>query len=310
MGGFECRLGARQSRVDFHVGVLQRITPNLPENFRAHPAWRFMDDFCREWVEPGSALERGISHVVLEFDIRLHAAPVPVPCVFLALKPEVSRDAQGLIEIILRKLGVPHASGLRAMVRRCLDALPSGAGISYLGAMVSRATELIRLNVAGMAPDIFLDYLGRIGWTGPVNELDSSARRAMAHVDYIELAFDLSDVVLPRIGLECFLRKQPPEEPRWPALLDHLVAEELCSRAKRQALLSWPGLLQRSTLPGAWPRSLMWGELFLQDRAWSVFMRRLNHVKLVHEAGRPVEAKAYLGFGHYWIDRESMASSF
>jgi hypothetical protein len=54
----------------------------------------------------------------------------------------------------------------------------------------------------------------------------------------------------------------------------------------------------------------MWGELFLQDRAWSVFMRRLNHVKLVHEAGRPVEAKAYLGFGHYWIDRESMASSF
>jgi hypothetical protein len=48
----------------------------------------------------------------------------------------------------------------------------------------------------------------------------------------------------------------------------------------------------------------MWSDLFLADRAQSLFVRRLNHVKLVYEAGRPVEAKAYLSFGHHWLDRE------
>jgi hypothetical protein len=310
MGGFECRLGTRQSRVDFHVAFFQQITPNLPDSFRAHPAGRFLDDFCREWIDSGSVLHRGIGKVVLEFDIRLHEAPVPVPCVFLALTPEVSCEPQSLVEIVLQKIGVSRTSGLRAMLHRCLDALPAGAGISHLGAMVSRSTELVRLNVAGMAPDRFSAYLGRIGWTGSVYELDSLARRAMPYVDHIELAFDLSETVLPRIGLECFLRKQPLDEPRWPALLDHLVAEALCSRPKRAALLSWPGFLQRSTLPAAWPRNLTWGELFLEERARSVFVRRINHVKLVHQAGQALEAKAYLSFGHHWIDRESMASSF
>ena len=303
MGGFECRLGARQSRVDFHVGFLRNLAPPLSETFRLHPAWQFVEAFCKDWVERDSLLYRGITNLILEFDIRPRAAPVPVPAVFMALESEGSRHPSELIALVVGKLGVPRASALRASLRRCLDGLPAGAGITHLGAMASRSTELVRLNVGGIAPDLLPGYLQHVGWAGPAHELDAIVRGVTPHVDYVELAVDVSDTVCPRIGLECFLQKQPLEDPRWPALLDHLMAAHLCTRAKREALLSWPGVLQRSTRPETWPHSLASSELFLGDRARSVFVRRLNHVKLVYEAGHPVEAKAYLSFGHHWIDR-------
>jgi hypothetical protein len=298
-------LGARQSRVDFHVGLLRNPTPPLPESYRAHPVWHFVEDFCRDWLDPDSPLYRGISDLILEFDIGPRAAAVPVPAVFMALEPNASRHASEVVECVLGKLGVPRASRLRAVLRRCLHGLPAQAGISHLGAMASRSSELVRLNVGGMPADLLPGYLSGVGWAGPASELDALVRRVTPLVDYVELALDLSDTVLPRIGVECFLRKQPVEEPRWSVLLDDLVARQLCSKAKREALLSWPGFLQPSTRPEAWPRHLTVSDLFFADRARSVIVRRLNHIKLVHEAGRPIEAKAYLSFGHHWIDRAS-----
>ena len=302
-GGFECRLGAPRMAVDFHVGFLRNLAPSLPDDLRGHPTWQVVEAFCRDWVDPGSVLYGGVDNMILEFDVGTHEASVPVPAVFISLKAAAARDARTVVESVLERLGVPRDSGRRTCVSRCLDALPPHARIAHLGAMASRSAQLLRLNVGGVTPNLVPSYLTRIRWPGLATELDALVRNVTPYVDHIELAIDVSDTVLPRIGVECFLRKSPPDEPRWPALLDHLVTADLCSSDKRDGLLSWPGLMQRDGQPGSWPGHLGMSELFMQSHARSVFVRRLNHVKLVYEAGGPVEAKAYLSFGHYWIDR-------
>jgi hypothetical protein len=303
MGGFECRLGARRSRVDFHVGVLGAPALSVPAPGRVPPGWQFLEAFCRGWADRDSLLHRAVANLILEFDVQRRAAAVPVPAVFVALEPAAARDLPEILDMVVCGLALPRASALRAPVRRCLDGLPAGAHVTSVGAMVSRSPAVVRLNVGGIAPGLLSGYLQRIGWAGSASKLDAAVGGVAAHVDSIECAVDLSGVVCSRIGLECFLRRQPIDEPRWKGLLGHLVAARLCSPAKREALLSWPGFVQRASRPDAWPDGLTMSELFMKHRARGVFVRRLNHVKLVCERGRPVEAKAYLGFGHHWIDR-------
>ena len=45
----------------------------------------------------------------------------------------------------------------------------------------------------------------------------------------------------------------PGREPRWGALLDHLVANGLCTPEKREALLSYPGYTDEETATVPWP---------------------------------------------------------
>src|SRR5262249_50741750 len=73
------------------------------------------------------------------------------------------------------------------------------------------------------------------------------------------------------------------QEGRWQPLLDALAQRGLCTAAKREALLAWHGT--------AWRR--------LPHELWLTLMARLiNHVKLVHQPGRDLEAKSYVGFLH------------
>ena len=113
---------------------------------------------------------------------------------------------------------------------------------------------------------------------------------------------DMSLVVQSKIGIMCYFegRRQPGPEPWWPILLDHLVRNGLCTARKRDALLAYPGYTDENTPGVTWPETLRGASRLLGGRTVSTFVRSLHHVKLVHEPGRPVEAKAYLAANHHW----------
>ena len=305
MAGFECRLGANQSRVDFQTYL--PLEQNLPEQFLTHPTWQSLQEFYQEWALPTSVLHQVVEGIGLEFDIDGCLNGVPIPCIFLALKPIAAGDSDKLIETVSSLLKRQISTQLETNLQLCADSLPPGAFFSHFGAMLSRSSEeAIRVVVKGLTSEQLVDYLTKIGWIDPTNTFSALVPALSEFVDVILLSFDVGKKVYPRIAWEGFLKKLPQEQPQWQLFLDYLVAQELCTPSKRDALLAWNGFSQPSSAPELWPRNISWGDRLLGSRAISLFYRWINHIKVVYQPGNPLQAKAYLGFAHSWYDRNAL----
>lgn len=299
--GFECRLGENQSRVDFETYL--PLEPNLPEQFLTHPTWQSLQKLYREWSLPTSVLRQVIQGIGLEFDIDGCLDDVPVPCIFLELKPIAAGGGDELIETASSLLNRRLSAQLELNLKLCADYLPPGAFFTHLGAMLSRSSEeAIRVVVKGLTPEQLIDYLTQIGWTDPTNTFSALVPTLSEFVDYIMLSFDVGKRVYPRIGWEGYITASDQDRPQLQLFLDYLVAQELCTPSKRDALLAWNGFSQPSFAPELWPKNISWGDRFLGSRAVSLFSRWINHIKVVYQPGKPLEAKAYLGFAHAWFD--------
>ncbi|HEY9608787.1 MAG TPA: methyltransferase domain-containing protein [Allocoleopsis sp.] len=312
LAGFECRLSAEQSNVDFQVNLGSwlphaEFATNLSNS--SYPIWKAFQDFCQEWTDPTSLLHRNIDNLWLEFDLDEQPSEVPTPCVFLALNQKIVSEAQELMQITLRLLNYPTSLLLESNLRLCVDSLPSDAIITHLGAMLSRPNKVVRLNVKGIPPENLLDYLMQIGWKDQTNELSILVSTLSEFVDNVVLTFDVGETIHPRIGLECFLEKQPRFEPRWQLFLDYLVERGLCTAAKQNAVLDWPGFSQKAELQDLWPMNLTWSHRLLGSNALSIFWRAISFIKIVYHSGIPLEAKGYLAFGHNWFNVSALTQS-
>lgn len=304
LAGFECRLGANQSRVDFSIS-LPRLTMNLPQQFLVHPVWQFFQNLCQDWTEPTSLLYQEVKRVWMEFDLDSEQLQVPLPCIFLQFESGSVRNAETLNQIAHRLLG--QVSPLvESNLRQCVDSLPAEATISHLGTMLSRQSKAVRVNAKGISPEQLSDYLIQIGWSDPTKTFSILISTLSKLVDSIILSFDVGDTILPRIGLECFQNNQPHVEPQWQPFLNYLVETGLCDPAKKNALLAWTGISQRSSVPDLWPDNIGFGDRFLGSRAFSIFWRNINHIKIVYQPGILLEAKGYLAFGHSWVAPDAL----
>lgn len=316
LAGFESRLNAAQSTVDLLVRF-PCLVPNFSPQLLTHSSWQSLQSFCQEWVQPHSPLHDSVQHIWLEFDLDRSPLPVPIPCLFLSLNPTVTLEATELMQVAHQIPHNPLSSTIAAKIRHCIDALPAGARVGHLGAMLSRPGQAVRLVVMGLHPQDIPNYLGRIGWQDPSHCLEPLVTFLADQVDSINvLDIDVGETIFPKIGLECFFKQQPNHEPRWQAFLDALVAQGLCTSAKHQALLNWPGYSQRLTERDMWPDNLSWGDRFLGTQGYSIFWRELSHIKISYQPFQPLEAKGYLAFGHNWFEasavkqRKAASSSF
>lgn len=301
LAGFESRLGAEQPVVDLLVRFPQSKL-NLPEAFLSYPAWQALDSFCQEWSNPNSFTHDKVHHIWLEFDLDRPPEPVPIPCLFLSLNCAAIADTRSLIEMARR---IPHHSispKIESNLQLCAQALPPNAQIEHLGAMLSRPGKAVRTVVTGIRAAQIPNYLAKIGWSDPTNQLESLISSLGEYVDSIGiLDLDVGEAIAPKIGLECFIHKQSNYKYRRQLFLDYLVNNNLSTLAKSNALLSWSGLTQKNPQTTSWPDNLTLGDRFLGARAHSVFWRSINHIKISYQPGKPLDAKAYLAFGHNWF---------
>lgn len=303
LAGFECRLGRNQPIVDFQVQVPR--WPFLPSvELADSPAWRSLPAFWDEWFDESSSLHERVSATGLEFD--MERSTLTGPAVFVALR-NVGADPELLAAVAARLADAASVARADSSLRACAAALPPGASIQFIGAMRSRAGSALRVNVSGLAAGRIADYLIAAGWRHPVAPLQPMVTALGELADELAVCLDITDGVLPRIGIECILREQPLHESRWPQLLAHLTSLDACTMAKARALLMWTGDVLEPRARGLWPANLFWGDQLLRTRAVSTFYRYLSHTKVVYQPGRPIEAKAYLGFLHQWLDRAAIA---
>lgn len=272
----ECRLSASESRVDLAVFI-----PNprikLPAPIPNHPVWRCFQDICQDWADANSDLHQMVNAILLEFDVDGQPSKVPILCIFLNLEEAAGCQAQSLLEMAIKLLDSQVPPHLDSNLQLCVGALPAGAKITWIGAMLSRNSETVRLIASGISPVELPAYLAQVGWAGSVKELEGIIDNLSGWVDNIDLSFDVGDSIPARIGLECYVANAHQKEPRWQLFLSHLVTSGLCAPAKRNALLAWQGY----DLQGL-----------------SIFCRLTVYIKIVCQQGIPLEAKAYLGFWH------------
>lgn len=320
----ECRLGANSSTVDFSVlvtpdgsrEIIGGLNPTvaMPDIILTNPVWKRIRDFCIHCHEPNSLLSKNVDTIWLEFDVDGQLPKVLIPSFFFCLKHLTEKitstkqsDVAAQKQIIETALNLLYGTSISPQIKQniaiCLDSLPIGSQFLYIGAMLSRKLEAVRVNVMGIPEEKLSAYLTEIGWKYSVSELKEILHTLSGLSDRIVLNFDVGNVIYPKIGIECeLIKKDPRIEPRWQLFLDYLVEKSLCTPEKRDAFLCWAGYSQEKTHPELWPSNLSKVSSFLGGRGSSVFFRRLNHIKIVYQPGSSLEAKGYLSFGHAWIN--------
>ncbi len=303
VGGLECRLTGSDPFAGWILGVNAEeggrealirpvseggLSPSLLQDDR----WRFLKDFAEAWSDPGSPLHRGVADIWLEFDPDVLDLPVPIPGVFFNTRspapgsdlrtgpsPAMRKDVLETVLHLARRSSLPETA--QESLDRCMKEVPTGAEIPFVALMMSRTKAGVRI-ILSMQADEVRGFLGRIGWSGPLEESSDLLSDLAPRVDRVYLHLDVAEAVLPRLGLECLLmKKQPRIEPRWHSLLEYLVEVGLCDAGSRDAVLSWPGHT----------RGILHGDAFP-----SYLFRGISHVKIVLGAGSPALAKGYLGF--------------
>jgi hypothetical protein len=267
----------------------------LEPELRAEPGWAHVASFARVWAAPKSPLHDSIRAAWLEFDLDPLIAPdaaLRSPRVFVDFTREAqcrpSVDARlDLATEVLWALSRSRAPRTVGSLRVCLENLPGGATLAYLGVFTrDDQPPIVRACMVGLAGNLAA-YLGAVGWPGDV---DALARRLLGPLARTQgegaqpvgvLHLDLAPAVCPRIGLEyTFPRAGRSGGVRsTEAFLRELVARGWCTPRNRESLRSWPR---------------QWVELMPHDVWHSRVSRRIAHVKITYAPGEPVVAKAYL----------------
>ena len=306
-GGFEVRLGAGESQVDFQQCVsrepseLDRLSSLVRHAAQtsAGPAWRHLDTFVSAW----NARLASIPEVWLEFDLEAGGAEGAAPHPFVGL-PQGTATPSEVLALSLEAIGLLRGRALEetwaSALARCVDACPEGAFVSHLGLMSARGSTQLRVNVKRLSPRGVEAYVDALSWEGDHGSLEGLLELA-GPADRLTLCLDLFPEVSSRVGVECMFEDLGETSPRLGAFLDGLVERGLCAPSKRRALFAWPGL-STPLLPGApWPDHAVVASLLGSVDRFTAFERRLSHFKLTGDPLSGVAAKAYLWFRHRWL---------
>ena len=320
--GFECRLGEENPRADFLVHAraswgrdsLSGLNPtgSLPGYLMEDPVWHRVQAFGANWAGPASPLYAALDNVWLEFDVDGPSGDIPRPSVFFGLPAnglegdDFEQALEGARETTVEALRLLSGTELSPRVLEtltgCFRALSPPGHIFQVGLMMSRGADAVRLCVQLGTLERAVEYLAGVDWPGSVTDLQDVLGPVARIVDRVSVDIDAGETVHPKVGLECYFdgNRQPGTEPRWEVLLDHLVANNLCTSEKRKALLAYPGYADERTANVPWPEAPLRASRLLGGRSFSTFVRSLHHVKISYQPDEPPEAKAYLAANHYW----------
>ncbi|MBW4509341.1 MAG: hypothetical protein KME64_22885 [Scytonematopsis contorta HA4267-MV1] len=322
--GFECRLGEITPKADFFISTNASMGGrdvlagkhdfiNLPEELFTNSVWQKIRDFSLCWANPESQLYDNADNIWLEFDVDGKPPDIPIPSLFFGVKKlmfppkkhfrlgESAHLFQWRTETALKLLGANSSFKSYDNICHCFNLLPPGAEVFTIGVMLSRQSESVRLCICGIPTENIVDYLINIGWTGSYKIIKELITNLSKFVNVINIAFDVGNIIYPKIGFECPVGTCKPNDAILQKFLDYLIEAEMCLPNKRDALLSYPGFCDEISNSELWPTNLINMSNFLGSQQLSTFLKTVNHIKIVYEPEKALEAKAYLFFEHGWV---------
>lgn len=294
--GFECRLGDPAPRADF--GLHLRRQHGIPDT---SAAWQRLQPFAHAWSDRATLVSQAIPAVSLEFDVHdRDAADAVAPSIFVSMRfgprgaarsrTRALLDCGVVVGSVLDALGV-DAGGARDTLFRSVGVVLARVPFLQLGVWLARPVDTFRICAPGLPLRDIPGVVHALGWSGPGDAYASRWRDLLEFDDRGTLHLDVGNGIAPRVGIEVNFgersaswQRHDPDDTR---VLDYLVDKDLCLPEKRDALLSWVGAFRI-------------GDRHDEDGA-ALFLRTVSHIKLVFEADRAPQAKAYLAVGR--VDR-------
>lgn len=307
----ECRLGQGKGEVDFSI----RATASdrgceafagchpffeLPSQWLTDPVWKNIRKFCQQWLNANSPIHHHVENIWLEFDSETQNKKIPIPCIFFDVNGENKNKYQWITHNTLQTLiNNPLKEKVKDNLLLYLDMLPSGSQIHYIGAMMSRQNQHLRLTLL-MDGNNILSYLIAIGHRLMVDRLHSELKWLLHYSDTLSVNIDVQNMTVPKIGLEV----KPQTKSLMTLLLDDLIRKGLCTKQKRDALLNWSGQSPELNYDHILKNVSLCAPPPFQSNISIFHTRRINHIKIVFKPNRKVEAKAYLYIGYGWLSSE------
>jgi hypothetical protein len=289
------------------LGSTDSATPPLD-----NPDWRRIHQFALSWVDASSLLSRTVEEAWLEFDVGLtRGAPGNTPSVFFsigyespqesALRRRLSREYVRVAKEGLDILeGRQTSTSTLSRVAESFHILPAFARIEFLGAMISRSTETVRVVASGMSLEDMVRYLQRLGFRGSVGHLALIADM-LELTSHMWLAADIEATgVSTRIGFDFYCNStiQSANNSEWASLLEFLAEKGICADHKRYSLLAAADMSNRELDQLAWPDCVRKVSKILGPAGFDRLEFRIHHIKVIDRPGVPLEAKAYLCGGY------------
>lgn len=325
--GFECRLKDIESRADWAFAISGKgddrkvftnlmSNGNLPKQYSQQSEWKQIADFAKEWGNQNSILYDKIQSFWLEFDMPNHLPEILIPSVFFGPEKSSSKDVtnkasrfQWLTNTALPLLkGGPLSKSMERQVLNCIYRLPENASIQFIGVMLSRSSNGIRLYVNRLYPKQIVPYLNSLGWKETNDGLTCLIDELEDKADRFVIGFDIDvNGILPIIGIECSFKSNLfHQETRWNDLLNFLVEKNMCLPEKRDALLRYSGIENIENFSGGVMKPLTSVSRHLEELISSLIVRYISHIKIVYQSGRALEAKAYPAVRLFEYAEESM----
>lgn len=281
LGVFEVRLADDSGVVDLSVRVQEREHAAILANRVGPP---HVATLLERWSRsvPDLAAIRSI-WLELDLDQTPGSRLEPVVCVEL----DRGFEPAWILDTLVPALdGASPSASRRANLRRIVSAAPRLEDLLYVFGLGARGLDATRFEFHRVTPRTLR------AWHETLEARDTAGRLdplllVLADADRYHFSFDIGEEILPRLGLEASFRRLPHREPGWRGMLDRMVSRGLCTAAKREAVLAWPGWDSVKTASGAWPAAA---------RSAGFMARCLSHFKLVSTPEAEPEAKAYLLF--------------
>lgn len=300
---FELPLYPESNQLDFHLNLKTLSFRKKFESYiRDHeskldPKWGKILYFVKKWNDPNHSYNKHIPGVFLEFDYNgLSSLPLPALFIKIDIKNISKKEAFAILKSSITTLkSRQFFDSCLDVIHNCIYYLPNTAYLGYFGLMLSRPQNVIRLNIYDLNIHDCIPFLKGLGWTGDENVLFNSIEKLSRVCDQVIVSFDLFEgSVLPKIGLESFITKQPTEDNRWKKLEIELESLGLNAPRYSNIVNNW----NKTWLPTQieWPGSLALSSLSYKKEQIPVIKQLVSHVKLTLE-GKEITSKIYVGIG-------------
>ena len=295
--GFESRLGNREAFCDFVLQIKkgskgaailagQSAIASIADQLKEDPFWKKIAQLFAIWTNPDHFLSKMVTDFWLEFDWQGTSYNL-TPNIFFDLKSgnQADRTSQWqsihqVLDIIYNTLfNIPFPIDMAATVQSCILNLPGKAQLHWIGFMVPRKTEAVRLNISGLNPESCFHYLHEINWPGEEDVIRDQVNLFSKKFDFIMYNINIGREVLPYLGFELFLKemRRPACSPKHIEAIDFLSAQSLLLDEKKEGLIHFCG---RKTVSWFYP---------------VLYLNGINHFKYAYKKNTSPELKGYFG---------------